>query len=78
MKPETWETLNRCAQQLQDQNIRVSAGQVAALTLERGLESVVKENKVQQEEHDHELSEGAMIEATRTRDAISYGLYRCE
>lgn len=71
MKPETWNTLNRCAQQLQDQNIRVSAGQVAALTLERGLESVVNECDVQQGEHNYELAEGAMNEAARTLAAMS-------
>lgn len=79
MKPETWKALNRCAQQFQGQNIRVSAGQVAALSLERGLELVVKDNKAQQEEPDYELSEGALIEATRASRAISYGWYRqCE
>ena len=77
MKPQTWETLNRCAEHLQDQNIRVSAGQVAALTLERGLEIVVKENSVQQEEPGYKLSEDALIEATRIRRAMTHGLYRC-
>lgn len=37
MRSETWEELDRIAQKLQKQNIRVSAGQVAAIALERGL-----------------------------------------
>ncbi len=80
MRPETWKTLNRRAKQLQDQNIRVSAGQVAALTLERGLEASIEENKVQQEEPSYEVSEGAMIDAIRTSKATkSHGWYhQCE
>lgn len=37
MRPETWSELDHFAQQLQEKNIRVSAGQVAAIALERGL-----------------------------------------
>lgn len=37
MRSETWKELDRIAQKLQKQNIRVSAGQVAAIALERGL-----------------------------------------
>jgi len=37
MRSETWEELDRLARKLQEQNIRVSAGQVAAIALERGL-----------------------------------------
>src|SRR5258707_6244523 len=36
MRSETWEELDRLAQMLEKQNIRVSAGQVAAIALERG------------------------------------------
>lgn len=37
MRPETWSELDHFAQKLQEKNIRVSAGQVAAIALERGL-----------------------------------------
>src|SRR5688500_15755695 len=37
MKPETWDRLDQCAQELQRQEIKVSAGQVAAIALEQGL-----------------------------------------
>jgi hypothetical protein len=42
MRAETWEKLARCARQLQDENVRVSAGQVAAIALEQGLTTTVK------------------------------------
>ena len=37
MRPETWSEFNRCANELRRKNIRVSAGQIAAITLERSL-----------------------------------------
>jgi hypothetical protein len=37
MRPETWDELDRLARNLREQSIRVSAGQVAAIALERGL-----------------------------------------
>lgn len=41
MKAETWERLDRYARKLQEQEIRISAGQVAAFALERGLEITI-------------------------------------
>jgi hypothetical protein len=37
MRPETWRELARFARQLQEHNIRASAGQIAAIALEQGL-----------------------------------------
>jgi len=80
MKPETWKTLNRCAVQLEHQNIRVSAGQVAAITLERGLEIIVRESAPKQQEPDREVSEAALVMATRACEAMRNDNWyrRCE
>lgn len=40
MRVDTWDRLDRCARTLQQMNIRVSAGQIAAIALERGLPRV--------------------------------------
>src|SRR5438445_1192446 len=45
MRSETWEQLDRLARKLQKQNIRVSAGQVAAIALERGLPKGMDSNE---------------------------------
>jgi hypothetical protein len=37
MKPETWNKLDQFAQELQQEEIKISAGQVAAIALEQGL-----------------------------------------
>jgi len=42
MRPETWSELDHFAQQLQEKNIRVSAGQIAAIALERGLSKTLR------------------------------------
>lgn len=39
MRPDTWAQLDKCAKELQGQDVRVSAGQVAAMVLERGLQT---------------------------------------
>jgi hypothetical protein len=51
MKAETWQKLDRYAQSLQEQEIRISPGQVAAIALERGLElAIVTDNLAQREQ----------------------------
>lgn len=75
MRPETWKEFNRCAQKLQSQRIRVSAGQIAAITLERGLqitmtESKVTEQEVQQSEAPYIASDVVMDEALRAYQAF--------
>jgi len=85
MRPETWKEFNRCAQELQSQRIRVSAGQIAAITLERGLqitmtESKVTEQEVRQSEAPYATSDAAMIETVRAYQAFSsnMSMYRSE
>jgi hypothetical protein len=81
MRPETWAELNRYAQALQEQNVRVSAGQVAAIALERGLEIVTNRvNFGQRRMNDsHSFSPDARVSARIAICALSQGggLFKC-
>ena len=81
MRPETWKEFSRCAEELQGHKIYVSAGQIAAITLERGLQTTkaehrAVEHKVQQNEFPYEISELAMVQAARAYE-VSFELYQC-
>lgn len=87
MRPETWRELDHFAQQLQEQHIRVSAGQVAAIALERGLSktlhteppsqmpgSIVSESAV----YEYSLSQDAQLDSRRAYLALTrHGLFQC-
>src|SRR5439155_23543519 len=68
MRSETWEQLDRLARKLQKQNIRVSAGQVAAIALERGLPKGMDSNESIQS-FVSSAQEGATIEYNFSLDA---------
>lgn len=46
MRPNTWKEFSRYARELRRQKIRVSAGQLAAISLERGLEIALFHDEV--------------------------------
>lgn len=78
MRPETWAALDRCAQELQQQNVRVSAGQVAAIALERGLLTDIEKASLGQRavNDNHSVSPAALVYARRAFRAVSQvGLY---
>jgi hypothetical protein len=80
MRPETWAELDRCARELQEQNVRVSAGQIAAIALERGLQLVSKrENLRQRGPHSiYPVAQDARALAQRASLALSRGrLFQC-
>jgi hypothetical protein len=54
MKAETWRRLDHYAQKLQEQEIRISAGQVAAIALERGLELTIHTGELAEDAHSSE------------------------
>jgi hypothetical protein len=80
MRPETWSELDRCAHELKAQNVRVSAGQVAAIALERGLQFVSKRENLRQSgpNSNYSFPQNVQADAHRTFLAISRGsLFQC-
>jgi hypothetical protein len=80
MRPETWAKLDRCAKELQQQSVRVSAGQIAAIALEKGLEAESKdENLVEVPVNSNFApSQDAQARAHRARLALNHGaLFQC-
>jgi hypothetical protein len=78
MRPETWAELNRCAQELQGQDVRVSAGQVAAIALERGLQIPIEKESVAERRmnRNYSISLESQLHARRAFCAVSVsGLY---
>ena len=87
MRPETWSALDHFAQQLQEKNIRVSAGQIAAIALERGLSKtlhteppsqvpgfVASESAV----YEYGLSQDVQLYSRRVHLALlQHGLFQC-
>jgi hypothetical protein len=87
MRSETWEKLDRLAQTLRKQSIRVSAGQVAAIALEQGLLSVDSVESIQvfvssKQEGDsikYDFSPEVLLKANRIYQAmVRHPLYSCE
>jgi hypothetical protein len=80
MRPETWAELDRCAHELQEQNVRVSAGQVAAIALERGLQFVSKRENLRQSgrNSNYSVAPDVVANAQRVLLALSHGsLFQC-
>ena len=80
MRPETWAELDRCAHELQEQNVRVSAGQVAAIALERGIQFVSKRENLRQSgpNSNYSFPQNVQADAQRTYLALSRGgLFQC-
>jgi hypothetical protein len=80
MRPETWAALDRCAHDLKAQNVRISAGQVAAIALERGLRFVSKgENLPQSARTSHyPIAPEARAFGQRAFLALTHGgLFQC-
>ncbi len=87
MRPETWNELDHFAKQLQEKNIRVSAGQVAAIALERGLSktlhteppsqmrgAIVSESAV----YEYNVPQNVQLDSRRALLAITqYGFFQC-
>jgi len=71
MRPETWKEFRRCAHELQRQKIRVSAGQLAAISLERGLQIAMCHDEVEQPTRsEHTVSPDAVQKARQAHSAI--------
>ncbi len=91
MRPETWSELGHFAQELQEKNIRVSAGQVAAIALERGLSKILHTAPPTQMpgaivsesvDYEYSLSQDAQLDSDRvvlalTRHKLFQGLIQC-
>jgi hypothetical protein len=80
MRPETWAELDRCAHEFQEQNVRVSAGQVAAIALERGLQFVSKRENLRQSAgtFNYAVAQDARANGQRAFFALSHGrLFQC-
>lgn len=87
MRPETWSELDHFAQQLQEQHIRVSAGQVAAIALERGLSKTLHTERPSQAPgfvasegavYEYNLSQDVQLASRRAHLALSqHGLFQC-
>jgi hypothetical protein len=80
MRPETWAELDRCAHELQGQNVRVSAGQIAAIALERGIQFVSKRENLRQSgrSFNYLVAQDARALAQRASIALSHGsLFQC-
>lgn len=80
MRPDTWAELDRCAKELQEQNVRVSAGQIAAVVLERGLRTESKDGDTPQfaGNTNYAASQDATARAHRAHDALTHGgLFQC-
>lgn len=81
MRPDTWAKLDRCAKELQEQNVRVSAGQIAAIALEKGLEAESKDEDAGEMavNSNFTASQDAKARAHRARLALAHGgLFQCE
>jgi len=73
MRPDTWKAFSRRARELQQQKIRVSAGQLAAITLERGLEIALCHDEVEQPTRTrHAVSPDALHKARLVHSAIDH------
>jgi hypothetical protein len=80
MRPETWAELDRWAQELQAQNVRVSAGQVAAIALERGLQIVSKRDNFREggRNSNYSIAPDVRANAQRVFLVLSHGsLFQC-
>jgi hypothetical protein len=80
MRPETWAELDRCAHELKAQNVRVSAGQVAAIALERGLQFVSKRENLREggRSSNYSVAPDVQANAQRVLLALSHGsLFQC-
>jgi hypothetical protein len=80
MRPETWAELDRCAHEFKAQNVRVSAGQVAAIALERGLQFVSKRENVGdgRRNSNYSVAPDVRANAQRVLLALSHGsLFQC-
>jgi hypothetical protein len=80
MRPETWAELDRCAHELQEQNVRVSAGQVAAIALERGIQFASNRENLRQSapNSNYSFPQNVQADAQRTFLALSRGrLFQC-
>jgi hypothetical protein len=77
MRPETWAELDRCAHELQEQNVRVSAGQVAAIALERGIQFISKREDLRQSgpNSNYSFPQNVRVDAQRTFLALSRGSF---
>lgn len=77
MRPETWKELDRCAQELQGQNVRVSAGQVAAIALEKGLQSTLKLENAEQPRanYNYSFSQEVQLNSRRALLAQKHGMF---
>lgn len=82
MKAETWQRLDLYAQKLQEQEIRISAGQVAAIALERGLELTIytddstQEVQTEQPSTKYEPSAEARMKARQMKQPMAlYSLF---
>ena len=80
MRPETWAELDRCARKLQEQRVRVSAGQVAAIALERGLQFVSERENLRYSARtsNYSVAQDARANGQRAFSALSHGrLFQC-
>jgi hypothetical protein len=81
MRPDTWAELDRCAKELQQENVRVSAGQIAAVALERGLQTASKDADGRKSlvNSNYAASQDAKARAHLAHLALTRGaLYQCE
>ncbi len=87
MRPETWSELDHFAQQLQEKNIRVSAGQIAAIALERGLSKTLQTESPSQVPgfvaresvvYEYHVSQDVKLDSRRAHLAITqHGFFQC-
>lgn len=80
MRPDTWAQLDRCAKEFQIQNVRVSAGQIAAIVLERGLQTALERSGAPQCTvlGDFPTSQKVRARAHQAHLALKHGaLYQC-